>query len=68
LHPWLSGQPSRVRLIERLVRSIQEKERVWFSRGQGIASYFRANPDARREVDFDYRADKKDSFRSCNLK
>jgi hypothetical protein len=53
LHPWLSGRPSRVRLIERLVRSIQEKEQVWFSRGQGIASYFRANPDARHEVDFD---------------
>ncbi|HXM26711.1 MAG TPA: hypothetical protein VN957_11885 [Chthoniobacterales bacterium] len=53
LHPWLSGRPSRVRLLERLVRSIQQKERTWFAAGQQIATYFRKNPDARHEIDFD---------------
>ena len=53
LHPWLSGRPSRVRLLERLVRSIQQKERTWFAAGQQIATYFRENPDARHEIDFD---------------
>jgi len=53
LHPWLSGRPSRVRLLERLVRSIQQKERTWFAAGQQIATYFRENPDARHEIDFE---------------
>ena len=53
LHPWLSGRPSRVRLLERLVRSIQQKERTWFAAGGQIATYFQQNPDARYEIDFD---------------
>jgi peptidoglycan-N-acetylglucosamine deacetylase len=53
LHPWLSGRPSRVRLLERLVRSIQQKERTWFAVGGQIATYFQQNPDARHEIDFD---------------
>jgi len=54
LHPWLSGRPSRVRLLERLVCAMKEKGAVWFARGREIASYFRANPGARREIDLDF--------------
>jgi peptidoglycan/xylan/chitin deacetylase (PgdA/CDA1 family) len=53
LHPWLSGRPSRVRLLEEIVRSIQEKGDVWFARGREIATYVRMHPEARREIDFD---------------
>jgi peptidoglycan/xylan/chitin deacetylase (PgdA/CDA1 family) len=53
LHPWLSGRPSRVRLLEELVRAIQAKGRTWFARGREIATHVRAHPEARREIDFD---------------
>jgi peptidoglycan/xylan/chitin deacetylase (PgdA/CDA1 family) len=54
LHPWLSGRPSRVRLLERLVTAMCEKPRVWFARGREIAGYFYKNPGARLEIDFDF--------------
>lgn len=53
LHPWLIGRPGRVRMLERLLRAMQESGGVWFARGREIAAWFDANPDARREVDFD---------------
>jgi peptidoglycan/xylan/chitin deacetylase (PgdA/CDA1 family) len=53
MHPWLMGRPSRVRLLERLVRAIAEAGPVWFARGAEIARYAAANPEARREVDLD---------------
>jgi len=53
LHPWLSGRPSRVRLLEELVTSMRERGNIWFARGHEIASYVRENPDARREIDLD---------------
>jgi peptidoglycan/xylan/chitin deacetylase (PgdA/CDA1 family) len=53
LHPWLSGRPSRVRLLEDLVGAMREKGGVWFARGREIADYFRAHPQARRELNFD---------------
>ena len=53
LHPWLSGRPSRVQLLENLVHAMRAKGNVWFARGRDIADYFRANPSARREIDFD---------------
>ena len=53
LHPWLSGRPSRVRLLEDLVRAMQAKGGVWFARGAEIAAYTRAHPEARGEIDFD---------------
>ncbi len=56
LHPWLSGRPSRVRLLEDLVRAMQAKGGVWFARGREIANYVRANPAARREIGFDFQA------------
>jgi peptidoglycan-N-acetylglucosamine deacetylase len=57
LHPWLSGRPSRVQLLEDLVGAMREKGDVWFARGREIADYFRRHPQARRAVDFDATAD-----------
>jgi peptidoglycan/xylan/chitin deacetylase (PgdA/CDA1 family) len=51
LHPWLSGRPSRVRLLERIVRDIQADGMAWFATGAEIARYVLARPDARRETD-----------------
>jgi peptidoglycan/xylan/chitin deacetylase (PgdA/CDA1 family) len=53
LHPWLSGRPSRVQLLEDLVGAMRERGGVWFTRGREIADYFQKNPRARREMDFD---------------
>jgi len=53
LHPWLSGRPSRVQLLEDLVVAMRERGGVWFARGREIADYFRENPEARHETDFD---------------
>jgi hypothetical protein len=61
LHPWLSGRPSRVRLLETLVNAMREKGGVWFARGNEIASYFKKHPEARREIDFDAVAAKNHS-------
>jgi peptidoglycan/xylan/chitin deacetylase (PgdA/CDA1 family) len=54
LHPWLSGRPSRVRLVEELVAAMQAKGGVWFARGRQLADHVRAHPEARREIDFDH--------------
>lgn len=54
LHPWLSGRPSRVRLLERLVTAMQARGEVWFARGRELADYARSHPEARRELDFDH--------------
>jgi peptidoglycan/xylan/chitin deacetylase (PgdA/CDA1 family) len=56
LHPWLSGRPSRVQLLEDLVNAMRAKGEVWFARGREIADFFRTNPTARREIDFDAAA------------
>jgi peptidoglycan/xylan/chitin deacetylase (PgdA/CDA1 family) len=53
LHPWLSGRPSRVQLLEKLVDAMREKPGVWFARGREIADHFRRHPNVRRNLDFD---------------
>jgi hypothetical protein len=53
LHPWLSGRPSRVQLLEDLVGAMRRRGGVWFARGREIADYFKTHPQARRELDFD---------------
>lgn len=58
LHPWLSGRPSRVRLLERLINAMKAKPGVWFARGAEIALWYDQTPEARREVDFDRLAGK----------
>ena len=55
LHPWLTGRPSRVRLLEDLVNAMKEKPGVWFAHGRDIAEYCYRNRRARREIDFDGR-------------
>jgi peptidoglycan/xylan/chitin deacetylase (PgdA/CDA1 family) len=56
LHPWLSGRPSRVRLLEELITAMQGRGATWFARGKDIAAYVRQHPAARRETDFDHPA------------
>lgn len=56
MHPWLMGRPSRVKLLERLIRDMRAAGDVWFARGSEIARWVERNPDARREVDFDVLA------------
>jgi hypothetical protein len=46
LHPWLSRRPSRVQLLEDLVRAMQEKGGVRFARAAEIATWFKEHPDA----------------------
>lgn len=53
LHPWLSGRPSRVRLLEDFIGAMRAKGGVWFARGREIADFFRNHPHARLEIDFD---------------
>jgi peptidoglycan/xylan/chitin deacetylase (PgdA/CDA1 family) len=53
LHCWLSGRPSRVRLLEDLIGAMRQKPGVWFAQGHEIAGYFRKHPEARREINFD---------------
>lgn len=54
LHPWLSGRPSRVRLLEELLTAMRERGGTWFARGREIADHARRHPGARREMDFDH--------------
>ena len=53
LHPWLSGRPSRVKLLERLICEILATGDAWFATGSEIAAWYKAHPDARRTIDFD---------------
>ncbi len=53
LHPWLSGRPSRVRLLERLIGEILDEGDAWFARGESLADYVLTNPEARHEINFD---------------
>lgn len=51
LHPWLSGRPSRVKLLERLIGDILDTGDAWFATGSEIAGWCKANPDAPRSLD-----------------
>jgi len=53
LHPWLSGRPSRVQLLEELICAMRNKGKVWFARGSEIAGYCYSHPEARQNIDFD---------------
>ncbi len=50
LHPWLSGRPSRVQMLERLLGAMQATGDVWFATGSEIARYVKDHPEARREI------------------
>lgn len=51
LHPWLSGRPSRVKLLERLIGDILDTGDAWLATGSEIAGWCRTNPYARRSLD-----------------
>jgi len=53
LHPWLSGRPSRVRLLERLFNDIISTGDAWFCRGAELAAWVREHPEHRREITYD---------------
>lgn len=40
MHPWISGRPSRLRLLERMIRLIQDHPRVAFWRADETAEYW----------------------------
>jgi peptidoglycan/xylan/chitin deacetylase (PgdA/CDA1 family) len=45
LHPMITGQPLRIRYLERALAEIKKHERVWFATGSEIIdAYERANP------------------------
>ena len=62
LHPWLSGRPSRVRLLEQLVRDMQASGDVWFATAEEVARYTKSHPDARRETDLDFANAKREGL------
>lgn len=47
LHPWLSGRPSRVQMLERLINSMKAKGDVWFAQGHEIAEWSRSQIENR---------------------
>ncbi len=53
LHPWLSGRPSRVQLLERMIRGMLDLGDAWITTGTELARYVQENPEARREVNLD---------------
>ncbi len=53
LHPWLSGRPSRVRLVERVLDDILADGSAWIANGTAIARHVLDHPAARREITLD---------------
>ena len=53
LHTWLSGRPSRVRLLERLFNDIISTGDAWFCKGEELATWVREHPQHRRELTYD---------------
>ena len=45
LHPMISGQPLRIKYLERALAEMKKHEKVWFATGGEIVdAYLRANP------------------------
>ena len=44
LHPWLIGQPFRVRFLDEALGHMVRRQGVWAATGSQIAEWFRANP------------------------
>jgi len=40
MHPQLTGRPSRIRNLERLIRRMREDQGVWFATGKEVAEYW----------------------------
>jgi allantoinase len=44
LHPWLSGQPFRIRYLEQALRTMIRRQGVWSASGSGIIDWYRQHP------------------------
>jgi len=44
LHPWLSGQPFRIRYLDKALGTIMHRHGVWAARGNEIIDWFRHHP------------------------
>ena len=40
MHPQIIGRPSRIAMLERLIRRMREDPGVWFARGRDVAEYW----------------------------
>ena len=40
MHPQLTGRPSRIKMLERLIRRMREDPGVWFATGRDVAEYW----------------------------
>ena len=48
LHPWLMGQPFRVRYLTRALDYMTRREGVWTANGSEIIDWYRSNPPSER--------------------
>jgi peptidoglycan/xylan/chitin deacetylase (PgdA/CDA1 family) len=46
LHPWLIGQPFRIRYLNRALDYMTRREGVWVATGSEIVDWYRSNPPA----------------------
>jgi hypothetical protein len=46
LHPWLIGQPYRIKYLEEALEDVMQREAVWAATGSEIVEWFRNNPPA----------------------
>ena len=44
LHPWLIGQPFRIRYLDRALSHMMRRQGVWAATGSEVAEWFEANP------------------------
>jgi peptidoglycan/xylan/chitin deacetylase (PgdA/CDA1 family) len=48
LHPWLIGQPFRIRYLNRALDYMTQREGVWAATGSEIVDWYRSNPPSGR--------------------
>ena len=46
LHPWLIGQPFRIRFLDQALSHIMRRQGVWAATGSEITEWFKSNPPA----------------------
>ena len=46
LHPWVIGQPFRIRYLDRALEDMMRRQGVWAGTGSEIVDWFRKNPPA----------------------
>ena len=43
MHPFLIGRPSRIKMLEKLIKHMKSFQNVWFAKGIDVADYFAGN-------------------------